>query len=347
LLDDSTILQAVKSLPWKPDEQDEMFKLIELGQWAVSLPEEHVYPILDPDPQAPKWDEELFPSDLLEQIRQRFEKGERIAFRIPLTVELVSGEVKKTNFKIFLERDAKLVDGTDRYIRQGITLPEMRMIPGKPVRGLVVVEDGPLSTLLGDAENPSHSNWEERSTKIRDFYSKGPSRVRFVKNSLKFIVALLSRVTSARDENLLRDFFFVDIPKTDLTNGGVHSTPGKPDEQKSTKPIIDIQKQTQLFRVDYVTGGFRVLKQSTNEKSPARVQIEVAYDVRRGNPFASYEAWDFELDKSPIEIERQNCKDVEISRNKIAFSPTGSDFSVTVTGFDRKRDVTVRVQEIE
>jgi hypothetical protein len=73
----------------------------------------------------------------------------------------------------------------------------------------------------------------------------------------------------------------------------------------------------------------------------------VAYDVRRGNPFASYEAWDFELDKSPIEIERQNCKDVEISRNKIAFSPTGSDFSVTVTGFDRKRDVTVRVQEIE
>jgi hypothetical protein len=80
---------------------------------------------------------------------------------------------------------------------------------------------------------------------------------------------------------------------------------------------------------------------------PPRAAVQIAYEVRRGNPFTQYQLPDFELDKPPIIVEAEH---VEITRrvgNLLVLEIHKPVFRVTVQGFDLHRDIRVKVSAVD
>src|SRR5690606_40365779 len=76
---------------------------------------------------------------------------------------------------------------------------------------------------------------------------------------------------------------------------------------------------------------------------PATV-VSVAYEVRRGNPFAQYHRLDFVLAEAPIEITTEHAQAQVLAKdgNTLILRPERPDFVLTVRGFDPHRDLRVR-----
>ena len=72
------------------------------------------------------------------------------------------------------------------------------------------------------------------------------------------------------------------------------------------------------------------------------VIVEVAYDVRQGNPFKKYQPFDFELKESPINIRGTGVKASIIKSNVLQIAIVQPDFSLSVTGFDPHRDLKIK-----
>ena len=58
------------------------------------------------------------------------------------------------------------------------------------------------------------------------------------------------------------------------------------------------------MRIDFLqlqrtSQGFRLVAHPEAKRIPKEIDIEVAYDVRQGNPFSRYSPLDFELNKLP------------------------------------------------
>ena len=62
---------------------------------------------------------------------------------------------------------------------------------------MVVIERGALATMLGDSENPAHTQWQKDGSKFKDKYYYGPAFIRFVADSVSEIVRIS---TEAEDQ---------------------------------------------------------------------------------------------------------------------------------------------------
>ncbi len=345
LLDDSTILDRVGKVAWENAgiNSSEMTKLVELAHWAAHVQTGEVFKLNQSD--AYRLDDSLFPIGRLDEARSQFERGNRLAFRVPVSVERKSGEVQESYFEMFLQKDEKLARGQDRYIRHGITIPGVFGLAGKPVRGLLVVEDDALSTFLGDSENPSHTLWEERSPKIKGDYEHGVALLRFVKGGLRSLVVLLTRTSEGLDKELLKDIFYVDA--VHLTGPDTGSQPSEATGLRSVQKEVKVQRGRSTLQVTPIRGGFRVSRRPNVSNSPKKVKLTVAYDVRRGNPFNKYDRRDFMMNKPPVQVDAKGAEITVREGQTLEFSIKKDDFSVTVKGFDRNRDVKVRTSQLE
>jgi hypothetical protein len=142
-------------------------RLCDLARWAASVAYEEWITIVEPEGNGSfKWSETALPEPLLESLRRRFDQGERLAFRIRVPVRR-KRRAAVSHFDVVLEKDETLRRGEHHFIRRGITIPDVRTARDKPVRALLIADDDPISTFLGDAENPAHSDWSERNPHFR------------------------------------------------------------------------------------------------------------------------------------------------------------------------------------
>lgn len=337
VLNARTIRNYVLKTDW--ESRDSILSRLELTAWGLGLPEEDYAEVNPPLPgQAPKWDEGLFASGLLERLRQRLDRGEKVALKIPLTVQETEGVPRPSFFKVFIKREENLERGEDHFIREGVTIAGVSSLRQSGVRVIVSVADRPLSKLLGDSENPAHTEWQERSPKFRGRYKLGASCLRFVKNSSREIVKILSRPVEGRDKTLLRHLFYLDIPPRTDSSGSM-GAPGD-DGPKPDQP--DVIAQDIFLALKRIKGGFRLTRAPEAKKLPKLITIRMAYDVRRGNPFRKYQPLDFELDKAPIKVRAQGAKVSDLRLNILDIILKKSDFEIVVTGFDPNRDLKIK-----
>lgn len=343
VLDSASIETATRELDWMGSgtNRDKLLHLFDLSRWAISRSATDFVNLRSPQVNAiPKWEEAIFPPNVLSQLRQQYDSGERIALQVPISVERKNQSVQQSHFSVFLMRDSRIDKGEDHYIRQGITVSKINMLQNKGARGLVVIDERALTTLLGDAENPAHTDWQERATRIRENYVSGASRVRFVKNSLRFIVDLLTQRTAGRDEDLLKDLFYVEAPPDEPTSP-------RPKQQKKQKgetndQVEDIpEAQVNAFAVQKVAGGFCVTGNPESSMDVGAIRIEVAYEVRSGNAFRQYDLFDFELNRPPFRISAEGAS-CEAGRNCLQVTVQRKDFEIEVRGFDPKRDIRIK-----
>lgn len=217
-------------------------------RWGIGLRDDEYHWLNESGQETkPEWSDSLFNSETLDVIRNAFDAGQGLAFRVPMAIQKRGGAVaRNTRFDVWIQRDSALDRAEDHFIREDITIPGVSSLKGKGVRAIVVAKDKVLSTFLGDAENPAHTEWQERSPKFKDRYVLGPSCLRFVKNSPREIFDILSKPGKKRESDLLMGIFSIADKK---------SGPGK-EPPPSLPPMPP--SAPKLFDIASIAGGFKI-----------------------------------------------------------------------------------------
>ncbi len=349
-LDDTSIFSLVESddVDLDSEERRQLLEAIKLAKWAISLEPTDVTDLSEqPTGRSLQWNDSLIDPEALAALRQDFKDARRVAVRVPMWVQPEGKESEEAFFMVYLERDEELEKGESHFVRQGITITEVYSGIQNGVRGIVCVRDDVLSSFLGDAENPAHTNWSRQSSNFQSKYVLGPSSLTFVKNSLQKLVGMLSGPREGRDESLLRDVFYVESPPEPDSP----ATRGKPGSDRGTgtedTPDGDRSPDPRPYELSRIDGGFRIGAPDAPENIPPTVVVEAAFQIRKGNAFKRYIPVDFEFDKSPISVESSGVQITRMEQNILEFDVLETDFEVSVTGFDTRRDLRIRATPVK
>jgi hypothetical protein len=262
-------------------------------------------------------------------------------FKVPVTIKkVINGSHYSTFLKVYLRRYPQLKQAEEFYIRSGITIPEICEMRNRPVCGMLVAEDPPITEFLGDCETPAHTEWNERIEGFKEKYEDATKTLRFIRRSMSKIVSILDQPPQERQRDILKEIFFIPAERIEEEE--------EDNTKKTKKPVIVIKgRKPPMFVVEKIKGGFEV---ALNPKRadivfPIRSKITVAYDVRKGNPFKRYEPHDFDLSSGYIIINSTGCTILNRQRNIIKIELKDNNFNLRVTGFDEHRDIIVSVKE--
>jgi hypothetical protein len=319
-------------------------RLCELTRWSLAQRDESRIVLPDRGPSAPKWDERVLGDAQLVALRDRFASGERLAFRVPLLVKRKRARPAASWFDVFLEQDETLRKPEQHFIRRGITIPDVRTSGEKAARALIVIDDQALSTFLGDAENPAHSDWSERADKVRTLYDHGAWTLRFVKQSAAFLTSLLVRPPAGRVRDFLADLFSIDQPddaqqERARAHVPAHDAAGTSGTGKAAGGTAAGSSVT----IARIAGGFTI-KSAESANVGRALRGEVAYRVRSGNPFRKHSPFDFDLlSADGITVQTEGVRLRPTAVNAFELVPSAAKFQISMKGFDPRRDLVVRV----
>lgn len=342
-----TLRDRAKALFIGKEEQhlSNLLKVFDLVEWSLALkPDDYIHPKELPAGR-PSWDTVTFPDEKLPEVRDAYEAQRQIAVRITLPVQEKKGQRQASRFAILVQRDPEVARGEAYFVRQGITIVNPSAPRERSVRAVVVIENGALSKLLGDAENPAHTEWQERSEKFRDKYEYGASCLRFVRNCVHGIARILTAASEERDKDLLKDLFFVTQPAAEGL-GGENRNAGQNRKTLKSLPIPELPKTFRFVKIDRVAGGIKI---SGHPEAPAQkrsIDVRLAYAVRKGNPIQRYVPEDFMLESPQFTFDTQDAV-VTKDKNRLSIETQSREFIVKVTGFDPHRDLVIRLNHTE
>ena len=193
-----------------PLQQSHTAPLLELATWGMRKQVEDLA-LLNPVEQnsSLKWSKRFIPEDLVEEIRERYSKYRKIGLRVPVPVRQKGRDEQVSYFDVFMEK----ADGSHLkrplFIREGILISEVRCKLTRDMRAIVCIEDAPLARMLGDAENPAHTDWSDSSSHFKGKYINGLSTLRFIRNSVAEICQFLAQDPGEEDPRLLLDVFSI------------------------------------------------------------------------------------------------------------------------------------------
>jgi hypothetical protein len=321
------------------DEQfrNEIGPFLKLAAWAIAVDAPTI--TKSPDSSyAPKWENDSISADILSILQTEFERGARLAFEVPLTVKRNDRAEQQTFFRVFLERDLEMQSHRPTFVREGLIITDAVKTKLRGVRALIVAEDRPIAMLLGDSENPAHTEWQSRSAHFKDRYRYGPSTLTYVKNSVGSIVQMLTMANEEQDFSALADVFFLPVPPTPEEKRKSEKTKLKPGPKPPNDEPPD-PPEPQPLRITRVEGGFSVI----SAKAASSVRVTAAYEVRRGNAFNRYHPADFQFGKAPIAVMLEDTQIIEAKENRLVVGPLKEGAKFVVTGFDPARDLAVRL----
>ncbi len=330
-----------------PDVAAELDSLLRLSRWAIRLPATDIPRIDLPIPRhSYKWPDAIFDVEVAASHRMRLQAGECLAFRVPVLVREKRPAISKQSFfDLFFVRDEAYQDGRPLFIREGILISNVRGPRVAGIRAIVVVQDRALAAMLGDSENPAHTEWQKNGSNYKDKYLYSASYIEFVSASVARIVRAIVETDDDVDPTLLADYFSIptigdDAPaRPEGTRAvGKERRPGPP-----PMPVPSLQPRPRRFRVRKLAGGFSVSTGDENAAMPSRLDIRAAYNIRRGNPMTRYRPQDFRFDRAPVNIELTGAHLLTCRDNRLLVAVTARDFDITVTGFDNNRDLVIKV----
>jgi len=344
LLSVETLRDAARRLDWSDAriDVDSLLGLFDFAEWAIFILQDGAeVVVLNSATPSLRWDESLLPAGSAEALRTRFEAGEDLAFRVPLQVQKVDEQPEDSFFSVVLKRDEGLPEGRSHFLREGLTITELAKNRTRSVCGIVFVNDRALSQMLGDSENPAHTDWRPRSSKLASRYRNAERTIRFVKESILRLSQILSRAAEGRDPSVLADYLHYDLEGQPTTPGATPVVTRRRRRHQPPPPGPLPPPPPSPFVVAKVAGGFRISRNPGAEFRPLRIRAKMAYHTRVGNPFRRYNRLDFDLSANILQVEHRGVTVLEREGNILLFTTDAPDFEVRVTGFDQRRDVRV------
>ena len=320
--------------------------LVSLASWAASVSDDQRIKLEMPNPdRSPKWTDAVVTAATASCIRQRLADGGPIAIRVPVTVHHREEGSQATHFDLYLTKD-KQSDGHPCFAREGIIISDVRGRRARETRSIVIIDDKPLARMLGDSENPAHTQWQKDSSHFKGNYKFGPGILRFVTDSLGEIMRLVSQTELQADPSLTIDFFSVP-PPPDLEGEEAEDQKESGGAGDQTEhPDVVITPRPSPITVTRHDGGFSVKPGTSPPEPPFLIEIKCAYDVRSGNPVKKYRPADFDLGREPFDLETDS-HGIQIRRadgNHVIAQVDQQDFCLSVSGFDPARDVYVKAE---
>jgi hypothetical protein len=204
-----------------------------------------------------------------------------------------------------------------------------------------VIDDRSLANLLGDAENPAHTEWQKNSKNFKGKYHDGENVIGFVVNSLQNIYSWLKKPAEGIDEDILLNTFFVekegeqDAEDEDTKDdGGDDETGGSDIEENESTP--------KAFKINKVDNGLSILP--SNGDVPDVAELQLAYMIPKGDPLKNYSEYDFDISHPPITTQYTGVKILENNKNKLKFKILDDNFRIKLTGFDKNRDLYIKLK---
>jgi hypothetical protein len=310
--------------------------VLEMADWATQRrPNDFLRLSVPPSNRGPVWSPDLIAEDQLNTISTLLKAGERIALRVPVVVRKKNEDPKPSCFDVFLIRDMQSEGGRPTFIREGVIISDVRSPRNRGVTALVVVEDKYMATLLGDSENPAHTQWQRDSSNYKGKYYYGPAYIQFVVRSVHEILQIASEGEDQVDPTLLLDLF--SLPDLEEASEEQKEKKSEPTKTEPQFPPISPRR----FIVQKVGGGFSITQGPQAQSTPAFLDIRVAYDIRRGNPLRKYEAADFDFAK--LSLIEEGVERKRVLQNNLVVAITNPEFKIAVKGFDERRDIYVKV----
>lgn len=336
---------AQEAIGLTDDKGNDFSPTLKFANWCVNEARENLYMLNPCSDVPPSWSDKLIPKHLKRTMREDLDLGKDMAVRIPLKVETYDGIVN-SHFHVYMGADNSKSVRTV-FIREGITISNVKAPRLPEIRALVVVDHKPLAALLGDSENPAHTEWQIGSQTFKNKHQNGRRYIDFVSYSVSKLVNALSAEEGEKDPYLLRDIFSLPMPGVGRNN--VQPTADKKTEKNPSrtnkKPDPKVQPKPLPFVISKTKNGFKVTPNTVFDDLPIKFRILTAYNVRKGNPFKKYNSVDFQIKDSMITS--KGLKVVRTDGNEVLLEVTSPDFEIEVNGFDTKRDLIVKPVVIE
>jgi hypothetical protein len=346
-IDDSTLDEAALLL--EEAESEDILNLVELAEWASTCKPQDMIKLAPCDTDCPEWKDDLIPADQIKPLRKVLENGNKIAIRAFVTVREKGKTPRPSHFDFFIWKDG-YESGRPVFIREGLIISDVRAPRTRGIRSFVITDAGPLGALLGDAENPAHTEWQSKGENFRGKYTHGASFLNFVIKAVSNFVNALTSQDQEEDKTLLLDIFSLPPEKPDEEP----KQPEKKKKKKGRETDTDIDKQEpkkKRFRLSKSEGGFTVTRGPAGTQPPTYLDVRCAYDTRGKNPLGVYKksldvkSPDFQIGKDAVAVVTQEgVKIVEVKNNHLRMEILKPDFELTVSGFDKKRDLFVDVK---
>ena len=241
---------------------------------------------------------ELLGSDATNRLRDKFKSGSMLSVRAPLLLRDKSGRDFETHIDLFIKAAKPGERAQTIVVRGAITVPtEGKRANLVDSYAALVATDEIVSRLLGDAENPAHTQWNERAEKLRLGWDRGGRALRRIRDSLHELHELVADKIERDDPYALLDFF--SIAKPDRNNSARKPLIGRPANLPLPKP--------KAFKIHKRSGGFAIVPGPGLDTSelPLTIRIRCAYDVLTGNPFKRFSELDFNFFGAVLQIRQQ------------------------------------------
>ncbi|WP_257164778.1 hypothetical protein [Bradyrhizobium sp. SRS-191] len=277
--------------------------------------------------------------ELTTKLREGFKSGEMLSIRAPLTVspKAKGSDRRATHVDLFLRSSSPGERSQTLVVRGSITVPtEGKKAHLPDCHAALVADHEVVSQFLGDAENPAHTQWNERAEKLRANWTSPHLVLRRIRNVLHELHAIVADRIEREDPTALLDFFSIpqQRPKDKAPKGASERPPNLPPPRPNP------------FRIQRKAGGFTLTPdtKAPPETFPFKIKLRCAYDVLNGNPFRRFSDDDFTFFKNELKIEKQNADCWPTDPNELEIVARSADFKIEVVGFDVNRDLVVEAQ---
>ncbi|MEV8149252.1 hypothetical protein AB0O52_14075 [Arthrobacter sp. NPDC080073] len=326
-------------------ERDKVVSEIHLLQVRNSIPAEGKFNTTTVSAEAgKKWSSATIGTDTANAIRTRLETGQPVEVTVPLELQLKErpSSPVRTHFHVLLQQDESLRQ-KPLFLRRGIVISEAYRFKLPGVRAICLVDDEPLTKMLGDAENPAHTTWTYND-KVKARYVRGGDVLDLVKQAPHKIYQLVLDAALEEQRIIFSDIFAapLDPQKGRKSRGGPERT-----GTTTKRTLLGGRKrkargQSLIILNREESGGFSIMPTEYGRSGQLkRVELAVGYTTRRGDALAKWTKDDFEL--STLASGISGGKLAKVGGNTlIAEIDDPENFKLTVTGFDTNRDLTIR-----
>jgi len=295
------------------------------------------------------WSEAVFPPETLEKASARFIGGEKLCFKVPIELQPKKGRPKFSFFNVYLWKGDHTRSEKPCFIRNGIIIRDAGTRNLRGATSLVTIDDDACAAMLGDAENPAHTQWNYRTEAFSKKYKYPYQHLRAITDSAHKLYSYLSGAKQKENRTLLLNYFGLEEPEFNLRSEQATARPKKRDGI-SDKPNPEIQHSSlRRYKLDKREGGFSITKADANAPLPASLDIRMAYDIRSSSAskaLNNYQKYDFAVGSPEFNLKTECMQILERKENRIFAKITGNDYALHLDGFDMKRDLVVLVKAI-
>jgi hypothetical protein len=296
-------------------------------------------------PTKAAWGEDMVTEDLAKEVRELLAQGKPVGITATLTVRPKGQPPSTAHFNCYF-RKADQVNDKPCHIRENLIISDVESSRVSGFSCLIRVDPGPLAELLGDSENPAHTEWQQSSRNFKDKYTYGGLTIEFVSNFASNFLRRVYSNSKQLDRKLLIDLFSdsgpENTPEPQVAGQKGAKKPKAVDDGIDPPPPPTPPAPKPGVRVNQLADGFNVLPNTVPPPPGSKVKVEVAYEVTRGSALKAYRDFDFKLAET-IGVETDGCKVLDTKPNVLVVEvQDSSKLGIRIKGFDVNRDLYVR-----